>query len=323
MARARIACVIGITAGAFWAIFSERATLRGGFHVLADIRLRVVLVAVAAEFISMVAFVFLQRSLLRVVGARFTTGWLLSTAYMANAIAVAVPVVGSGMATGYIYRQFRQSGVEPAQAGVVLTLAGMLATVSFAVLVVFAAVVSGNLLAATGSLVGATISAALVAFAFIATRSPKRRAQLERLVNWCASKLRRSPHDATSQADRSVGGLLSRVGALHLGTATLCVAFCWALLNWCADAAVLVLAVHAVRAVVPWNRILLVWSAGIGAASLSPTPGGLGVVEVTMIAAMVAAGLHPPEAVAAVIVYRIITLKTLVTTGWLVHRAFI
>ena len=45
--------------------------------------------------------------------------------------------------------------------------------------------------------------------------------------------------------------------------------------------------------------MLLAWSAGQGAASFSPTPGGIGVVEVTMTAALVAAGLRPADALAA------------------------
>jgi uncharacterized protein (TIRG00374 family) len=65
----------------------------------------------------------------------------------------------------------------------------------------------------------------------------------------------------------------------------------------------------------------LVWSAGIGAGSFSPTPGGLGVVDVTMTAALVAAGVRAPAAVAAVLLYRIITFKVVVTTVWMVYRS--
>jgi len=69
-------------------------------------------------------------------------------------------------------------------------------------------------------------------------------------------------------------------------------------------------------------RVLLVWSAGVGAASFSPTPGGIGVVEVTMTAALVASGLHGPQAVAAVLFYRIVNSKFIITTVCLVHRWF-
>ena len=69
----------------------------------------------------MMAFVRLQRRLLRAVGARLPLSWLLSTAHLANAIAFAVPFAGSGMATGFAYRRFRRAGADPAAATLVLT----------------------------------------------------------------------------------------------------------------------------------------------------------------------------------------------------------
>ena len=75
----------------------------------------------------------------------------------------------------------------------------------------------------------------------------------------------------------------------------------------------LVLAIKAVGAAVPWHRVLLVWSAGIGARSLSPAPGGIGVVEAAMIAVLVVAGLRPAQAVAAVLIYRLVNAKSVLT----------
>jgi len=55
--------------------------------------------ASVAQDVPMMAFVRLQRRLLRAVGARLPLSWLLSTAHLANAIAFAVPFAGSGMAS--------------------------------------------------------------------------------------------------------------------------------------------------------------------------------------------------------------------------------
>ena len=81
----------------------------------------------------------------------------------------------------------------------------------------------------------------------------------------------------------------------------------------------LVLAIKAVGAAVPWHRVLLVWSAGIGARSSSPTPGGIGAVEAAMITVLVVAGLHPAQAVAAVLIYRLVNAKSAVTAVLFVH----
>jgi uncharacterized protein (TIRG00374 family) len=322
--RAVIAQIIGVTAvaaGAAWAIYDERGTMRSGVRQLGHTQVHWVVLGVVAEIVSMAAFALLQRRLLHAVGARLTVTWLLSTAYTANAIAVAVPVAGSGMATGYAYRQLRRRGVEAAQASVALSLAGIISTVAFAAVIVTAAVASGNPATAIGSLIGAFVGAALVGLLLAAVRSPEGRARLERLVQRGLALSRRVVRLPKTDVERTVGDALERVGSLRLGAAALATAFLWALVNWFADAAVLVLTVRAVGVGVPWHRILLVWSAGIGAGSFSPTPGGLGVVDVTMTAALVAAGVRAPAAVAAVLLYRIITFKVVVTTVWMVYRS--
>jgi uncharacterized membrane protein YbhN (UPF0104 family) len=70
---------------------------------------------------------------------------------------------------------------------------------------------------------------------------------------------------------------------------------------------------------VPWRDILLIWSAGAGAASFSPVPAGLGVVDIVLITALAGAGLAAHRAVAAVLVYRIITFKIIITVAWLAY----
>jgi uncharacterized membrane protein YbhN (UPF0104 family) len=53
---------------------------------------------------------------------------------------------------------------------------------------------------------------------------------------------------------------------------------------------------------------------------LSPTPGGIGVTEVALVAAFAAAGIRGPSAIAAVLIYRIISLKAAVSIWVLVHQ---
>jgi hypothetical protein len=81
----------------------------------------------------MVAFALQEQRLVRAVGGRLTLARLLSTAYLANAINFAVPIVGSGMATRYSYRQFRIGGMQRSAATLALTMSGFVSTVAFAV----------------------------------------------------------------------------------------------------------------------------------------------------------------------------------------------
>jgi putative heme transporter len=319
---ARTAAIVAVAAGAGWAVWCERATLRGGLGVLAArTEPAWVIACVAVQCLSMVFFALLQQRLLTAGGARLTAGWLLSTAYLANAVAVAVPVIGSEMATAYAYHQLRRRRVDPVIAQAALALAGLVSTVTFAAVVVAAALASGSPPAAVSALGSATACLIMVTAVLAALRSPAGRYRLQRQASrllTAAQKVLRRPRGDPAQV---INVALDRLSLFRLGPVTVGLAFCWGLLNWAADACCLILAVKAVGVPVPWRGILLAWSAGQGAASFSPTPGGIGVVEVAMTAALAAAGLRPADALAAVLLYRIVSFKTLLTLAWLAERA--
>jgi putative heme transporter len=117
-----------------------------------------------------------------------------------------------------------------------------------------------------------------------------------------------------------VASALKQVGELRLGYRAAIAGLAYALLNWLADVTCLICALYAVRAAVPWHDILLSWSAGSAACSLTPVPAGLGVVDVVLIAALSRAGLRTAVAVAAVLLYRVITFKIAVTIVWVTAR---
>lgn len=76
-------------------------------------------------------------------------------------------------------------------------------------------------------------------------------------------------------------------------------------------------AITAIGSSVPWDKLVQVWSAGQAAASFSPTPYGIGLVDIALIIALHAARLRTPDAVAAVLYYRIITFKIVTTLLWM------
>jgi putative heme transporter len=315
---------VAVAAGAGWALYRERATLENGFRVLGShSEVGWVIACFGAQCLSMVFFALLQRGLLRAGGARLTVPGLLSMAYMANAVAVAVPVIGSGMAATYSYQHFRDLQVDPVIAKAALALAGMVSTVTFAVVVVAAALFSGNPAAAASALAGALTCLIILIAVVAALRTATGRSRIERIVarGLCGAQrvFRRPQGDATELARDS----MARLGQFTLDPATVGMSFVWGLFNWAADACGLILAVRAIGVPIPWSGILLVWTAGQGAASLSPTPGGIGVVEITMTVALSAAGLRPANALAAVLLYRIVAFKSLVTLVLFIERLVI
>jgi putative heme transporter len=197
-----------------------------------------VIACIGVECLSMVFFALLQQRLLTAGGARLTAPWLLSIAYLANAVAVAIPVIGS------------ERRVDPLIAKAALALAGVVSTVAFAAV-------------------------------------PAGRSHLQCVASRLLPTVQRVLHRPRGDPAQLTKAAMDRLSLFRLGPATLAPAFTWGMLNEAADACCLVLAIKAIGVPVPFGGVLLAWSAGQGAGSFSPTPGGIGVVEVTMTAALV------------------------------------
>jgi hypothetical protein len=294
-------------------------TVQKGLAVLPHLRVWWLLAGIGAECLSMLAFGQLQRSLLRAGGARLSLGSVLATVYRANAIAVTVPVIGSGIATARLYRDFRRSGAQAAQVSMALAVGGVLSSVAFAVVVSAGALVTGNPAAAVAALAGAAVGVAAAAVAGLALRFPVVRSWLVARVAAVLRVSQRVIRRPRSDPARTVGDVLTMVGGLRLGWGTVVVALGAALVNWLTDVACLVCALKAAGAGIPWSAILIVWTAGAGAASFSPSPAGLGVVDIVLIAALAGAGIPAAIAVAAVVLYRIVTFKIVITVACLAY----
>jgi putative heme transporter len=307
-----------ILAGCAVALYAEWPTITIGVSVFRHARLDWVAAGIGAECVSMAAFALLQRELLRSGETRLTLATLMSICYTGNAITSAIPVVGSGLALAYSGRQFRARGADPARVSLALAVAGVISAVAFAAIVAVAATLTGNPAAAVFGLVTSMATAAAVACFVIVMRSPRGRARLQpvltaalRLSQRILRRPRRNPAEVSADT-------LRRLSSVRLSASAITLSFAWALINWGADALCLAAAIAAARVAVPWSRLLLVWSAGSAAGSFSPTPFGLGVVDVALIAALYGAGLQAGHAVGAVLLYRVITFKILVTLVWAV-----
>jgi uncharacterized protein (TIRG00374 family) len=317
---AQVVAVAAIAVGAVAAIYAERSTVAEGFAALRHVRVGWLLAGIDAEIVSMAALAQLELCLLRGVGAGHTLRSALATAYGSNAISVTVPIIGSSIATAYAYRDFCREGARVERVTVALTVAGVFSTVAFTVIAATGALITGNPAAAAVSLVTSFLLAAAVTAIVLALRFPRARAWLAGRMTAALRLSKRVIKRPKGEPRSVVTGALDRVSALRLGYRTAAEAFGWALVNWLADVACLVCAIKAVGEPVPWTAILIIWTAGIGAASFSPVPAGLGIVDIVLIAALATAGLHGKYAVAATLVYRIISLKVLTTMAWLIYH---
>jgi uncharacterized membrane protein YbhN (UPF0104 family) len=268
----------------------------------------------------MAAFALLQQRLLRTAETGLTLGSLLAIAYTGNVIMLAVPVAGSSMAAAYSQRQFRARGADAAAVSLALLIAAVISTVAFAVIAAVGAVVSGNPAAALLGLLSSLGCAVAAAALVVVLHWPRGRARLQTSAAFVIRLTQHLAHRPARDPAAIAAAGLRRLGTVNLGLAAMGSAFVYALVNWAADAACLAAAIAAIGVTVPWDKLLLVWSTGAAATSFGPTPFGLGVVDVVLITALHRAGLASPDAVGAVLLYRVITFKILVTFVWIGYR---
>jgi putative heme transporter len=274
--------------------------------------------AVGSEWVSMIAFARLQRRLLRAGDLELAIESVLAITFAGNALSVSVPIAGAGLGVAFTYREFERRKVLPAAAGFVSVVSGVVSTVALMIILAGGALVSGNEVAGVFGLLGALLIVAGLVGLVLAIRIPALERLAERLAIGIVRIVQRARRKPSEPADVVVAGAREGLLSLHLRKSDWLVALALALLNWLGDAGCLALSIRAVGLPIPSHKLILAWSAGQAAGSLGFTPGGLGVVEVALIAALVGIGLPTAGATAAVLIYRLISLWLVLLVGWIV-----
>jgi putative heme transporter len=302
--------IIAVVAGVAGAVYSQRSTIGLGLHHVRDLNWIWVVSASLIEAASMMSLALLYRELLRANEARLKLTWIFASCLTANAISVTVPVIGSGMATRRAFRRFCQGGADAAAASLSLTVAGIVSTVTLATVLTAGAVLSGNPAAAGSGLLAAIVMVSAAVAIALELRTEEGGGRLRRIVEFVIRASQCVTHRPKAQAEILAQAVLTSVRRMRLGWTSLARVLLWGLLNWWADVACLTFAMWSAGiGGLSAGKILLVWTAGAGAATLSPTPAGIGAVEVAIVAAMAAVGIKGAPAITAVLVYRIISLK--------------
>jgi putative heme transporter len=315
-AAAAIAIVaVALLAGATAA---ERSWLAGSLTLLSRPHWIWIPVAVGLEAVSMAAFAAMFRRLLTAGRVRPGRTEMLATVYAANAMSVSVPLAGPGLATAYLFRRFTRQGAGVLLAGWTLLAGGVVTSIAWGFVLAAAGLASGRTvaLAITVPLVALAV-VALIAIA-AAARRPRLRQTLENYLTQALRRGARLLRWPATDPKLTVRAWAERFSALRLPSSTWALATGDALVNWLTDAAVLAASIAAVGAAVPWHYLLLVYAAGIGAQSLSLTPGGLGITEGAISAALLASGLNIRQAVAAAVLYRLVSFWLKAAIGWLI-----
>jgi putative heme transporter len=195
----------------------------------------------------------------------------------------------------------------------------VISTITFALIVAAGAMLSSNAVAAVVGALGALATVVPVVAGLMAVRRGRLGARLESIAARSLRLAQRLIHRPPGDARALIDAAAARIAGLRLKRRGWAFVFLMATLNWVANIACLALALLATRSPIPWSGLILAWSAGVGAGSFGITPGGLGLVEAVLAGALIAAGVHTPQAVAAVLLYRLISFWLVDALGWTIY----
>jgi uncharacterized protein (TIRG00374 family) len=257
----------------------------------------------ALELVSMIAFAEQQRRFLGALGVRMRARTSLAVTYVRSAMSISLPA-GSAVSAAYAFRQFRARGADNGVATAVMVLHGVSSVVGLAVLYAVdvlawagpgmsrwpALAIGGAILVALG---GVAVWARSMR-AKIAQVAPARATLLGRTLETVRGAVRLSA-TVTVRQWLVVGGL--------------------AVVNWLADAACLLVGVRAVGLTVPALTLLTAYLAVQLIRQVPVTPGGVGIIEASLLVALTAAGAPQAPAAAAVLIYRVLSCWSILPIG--------
>jgi uncharacterized membrane protein YbhN (UPF0104 family) len=317
--------VVGVFAAVAIAAYALRGRLPDPGAVFAAMRgadWRWLLVAALAEAISLRAFARQQRRLLYAFGVTTTMREAMAVTVSRSAIAISMPA-GSAVSSGFAFRQFRAWGASRQTATTVMILSGLFSFAGLAVLYATGAAaaalhraawlwVSYPNEAAAVAVLGVVLGT--TGFAAAVTREPASRSAAEAAPQtaprgWLATRL-----GPVGEAARAAAGVPWRHWHIALG---------FAMISWLGDLACLSAATHAMHLQLSLSALAAPYLAIQLIRQIPVTPGGFGVIEASLLTALVSAGAAAVPAAAAVLGYRLFSCWLILPAGlvsWLLLR---
>lgn len=319
---------------------------------LADARWGWVVTALVLQLASIGMMIRLQHRLLHAFGVDVALPVVGAVIYSSTAISLSVPA-GSAVGAGYTYRQYRAQGASGATAATVLVLSGVLSIAALVLLYLtgLGLAASGRFLTLGGNPVVAALlgllvltAAALVVY-FLGRRPTRRRTRAEPVGGLLGKTV---AGKADEDGDVIGGGTVepAHTGKIKafverhhylkhalehvLATGRQAVtvpgrdwrmALIFGIANWGLDLACLYVSCLAFDIRINPFQVGLLYL-GIQVVRQIPlTPGGLGVVEASLLAGLIAAHAAEGPATAAVLIYRLFSAWMIVPIGFVMLAA--
>ncbi|NMO93625.1 YbhN family protein [Actinomycetospora sp. TBRC 11914] len=303
--------VAALAVGCVWIL----PTIRAAGAALAAADVLWVALAITCEAGSILAFALLHHRLLRAAAVRVRFRAVVLVTLAANALHLTVPG-GAALSTAYTFRKRRGWGASGPVTTWTMVTGGVAASLALAGIAVGSAlVVNGRATTLGPQVLQLAGIVALGTLIVVVSRRPGVITAVGiaglRLLN----RARRRPRET------GVGELTHQIEGLALidlpGRGRVVVGLS-ALFNWLLDIACLAACCVAVGANgMTLSLVLVAYAAATAASSAAFLPGGLGLVDGALLAALVAGGVPSQPALAAVLLYRLISFVGVAAVGWL------
>ncbi|OBJ88840.1 YbhN family protein, partial [Mycobacterium sp. 1245852.3] len=234
--------------------------------------------------------------------------------YAANSLSTTMPG-GPVLSATFLFRQQRLWGASTVVASWQLVMSGVLQAVGLALLGLGGAFLLGaknnpfSLLFTLGGFVALLLLAQAVA-----SRPELIDGIGSRVLAWVNS-VRGRPAEAGLDKWRET---LMQLESVSLGRRDLSVAFGWSMFNWIADVACLGFAAYAAGDHASVAGLTVAYAAARAVGTIPLMPGGLLIVEAVLVPGLVSSGMSLPNAISAMLIYRLISWLLISAIGWVV-----
>lgn len=272
------------------------------------------LASAAAAAASMHSFAQIQRTLLKSAGVHVKQLRSEAAFYAANSLSTTLPG-GPVLSATFLFRQQRLWGASTVVASWQLVMSGVLQAVGLALLGLGGAFLLGaknnpfSLLFTLGGFVALLLLAQAVA-----SRPELIDGIGSRVLAWINS-VRGRPADTGLEKWRET---LMQLESVSLGRRDLGVAFGWSMFNWVADVACLGFAAYAAGDHASVAGLTVAYAAARAVGTIPLMPGGLLIVEAVLVPGLVSSGMSLPNAISAMLIYRLISWLLISAVGWVV-----
>jgi uncharacterized protein (TIRG00374 family) len=273
--------------------------------------------AIALAAISMLTAALQQRRVLRAAGLQLPVRSMVAITLAGNAVSVTLPFAGSTAGTAFTYLQLKKRGADVATATWTLAICGIISTTVLAVVLGVGAGVTGDGATSILGAIAVLLGIVPIGVLLISFRSPIVRAHAERIVERVITRRQRTKDAADGVNPIVVSRAFERMARFRVGWRDGAAASVFSAVNWVTDVACLAVCVSALGVPVPWTHLVIVYGATLGAASLSFTPAGIGIVESAIAVALTQSGVPTSAAIVAALLYRAVSCWLALAVGWI------